>query len=147
MNNYSTFYLSEIQNGGQDAHPTRVLAFIPVPHLPGICCIGGGWKWPFSLEWVLFDAETVTVVTENNFRLFVTEVEEDEPPMDSGFWLSIGWWSDKHEYLLCCDRNHSHYGVVLDGHDSHPWLNGVEFGGCYPMAKSFLEWLHLHGGS
>ncbi len=55
--------------------------------------IGGGWKWPFSLEWVLFDAQTVTTVTESNFRLFVTEVEEDELPMDTGFWLSIGWWS------------------------------------------------------
>ncbi|MBD2683388.1 MULTISPECIES: SMI1/KNR4 family protein [Nostoc] len=109
--------------------------------------IGGGWKWPFSLEWVLFDAQTVTTATENNFRLFVSEVEEDEPPMDSGFWLSIGCWSDKHEYLLCCDRNHSHYGVVLDGHDSHPWLNGVEFGGCYLMAKSFSEWLRLHSSS
>ncbi len=106
--------------------------------------IGGGWKWPHSLEWSLFDAESVAGVTAQDFRLFVTGAEEDEPVLDSGFWLGIGWWSDKHEYLLCCDRAHGHYGVVLDGHDSHPWTNGVEYGGCYPMARSFLEWLRRH---
>jgi hypothetical protein len=108
--------------------------------------IGGGWRWPYSLEWSLFDAETVAYLTLDNFQLFVLGAEEnDEPVLDSGFWLSIGGWSDKHEYMLCCDCIHSHYGVVIDGHDSHPWLNGIEFGGCYRMADSFLEWLGMRG--
>lgn len=102
--------------------------------------IGGGWKWPYGLEWELFDADSVAAVTAHDFRLFVTEAEDD-PVLDSGFWLGIGWWSDKHEYLLCCDRAHDYYGVVLDGHDSHPWGNGVEYGGCRRMAESFVDWL------
>lgn len=106
--------------------------------------VGGGWKWPYGLEWTVFDAATVLGATANDFSVFVLGADEQEPVLDTGFWLAIGWYSDKHEYLLCCDRSHSYYGAVLDGHDSHPWLNGVDFAGCWRMAGSFLAWLDLH---
>lgn len=106
--------------------------------------IGGGWKWPYRLEWSLWDADRVAGVTRGRFTL-VTEPEEGDPEPDPGFWLSIGWWSDSHEYLLCCDRAHPEYGDVVDGHDSHPWLNGKDFPGCYRVAHSFLQWLRRHG--
>ncbi|MBD2579480.1 SMI1/KNR4 family protein [Oscillatoria sp. FACHB-1406] len=106
--------------------------------------IGGGWHWPYGLERWLFDAEGVAKTTVADFELLVLgALEEEEPVLDSGFWLGIGRYSDKHEYLLCCDRAHRYYGTVFDGHDSHPWLNGVEFGGCYRLAASFLEWLEI----
>lgn len=117
---------------------------VPEEYAAFMQAVGGGWKSPHGLEWILFEAESVVRATANDFRLFVTEVEDGEPVLDTGFWLSIGWYSDKHEYLLCCDRTHSYYGVVVDGHDSHPWMNGIEFAGCWRMAGSFPAWLEMH---
>lgn len=118
---------------------------IPQDYTMFMRVIGGGWKSLQSLQWHLFDAKTVASQTIDNFRVFVLGAEEGELIDGSGFWLSIGEWSDKHEYLLCCDRAHPRFGAVLDGHDSHPWLDGAE--GCYQMADSFLEWLRRHGSS
>ncbi|MDH5656088.1 MAG: hypothetical protein OEZ34_09285 [Spirochaetia bacterium] len=36
-------------------------------------------------------------------------------------WLSIGWWGDKHEIFLCCDKMHENFGKVFDCHDGTPW--------------------------
>jgi hypothetical protein len=71
--------------------------------------------------------------------------EDDEPPADDGLWLSIGWFADKHAIVLCCDRSHSYYGKVIDYHDSHPWLNGLD-SGSFILADSFVEWLEVLGG-
>lgn len=92
----------------------------------------------------MFDAATVASVTAQDFRLGVTGVSEDEPALDTGFWLGVGWYSDKHEYVLCCDRTHSRFGAMVDGYASHPWVNGVQFAGCRRMADSFLAWLAGH---
>ncbi|NES96683.1 MAG: SMI1/KNR4 family protein [Desertifilum sp. SIO1I2] len=118
---------------------------IPQDYTMFMQAIGGGWKSLQSLQWHLFDAKTVASQTIANFRVFVLSAEEGEPICESGFWLSIGEWSDKHEYLLCCDRPHPKFGAVLDGHDSHPWLDGAE--SCYQRANSFLEWLESHKSS
>ena len=103
--------------------------------------VGGGWRCPYGLEWSLLDAAGVARATAANFRLWVRDAEPDEPPLDPGLWLSIGWFSAKHEYVLCCDLDHPDYGVVVDGHASHPWLNGLDFGGCFRAAPSFQAWL------
>jgi hypothetical protein len=117
---------------------------VPEDYAAFMQAVGGGWHWPHGLEWSVFDAATVAEATANDFNSFVLGAEEDEPVLDSGFWLGIGRYSDKHWYLLCCDRAHGYFGAVVDGHDSHPWLNGVEFGGCWRMAGSFLAWLEMH---
>lgn len=117
---------------------------IPEDYATFMQTIGGGWHSPHGLEWSLFDAATVAGVTTHDFELFVLGASEEEPVLDPGFWLGIGWYSDKHEYLLCCDRAHRYYGSVVDGHDSHPWLNGVDFAGCNRMAESFLAWMAMH---
>jgi hypothetical protein len=117
---------------------------VPEDYSAFMQAVGGGWQWPHGLEWSVFDAATVAESTANDFDSFVLGAEEDEPLLDSGFWLGIGRYSDKHWYLLCCDRTHGYFGAVVDGHDSHPWLNGVEFGCCWRMAESFLAWLEMH---
>ena len=118
---------------------------IPEDYATFMCLVGGGWHSSRSLGLWLFSADQVAGATIEDFRLFVTGVDEneppDEPPEDDGLWLRVGRFSDKHDYLICCDRSHSHYGVVLDGHDSHPWLNGVRFAGCTVLAPSFLAFL------
>jgi hypothetical protein len=39
VDHYSIFDLREVHKGGQDAHPTRVLSFISVPHILAMCSI------------------------------------------------------------------------------------------------------------
>src|SRR5579884_1565709 len=39
--------------------------------------VGGGWKWRHSLEWFLFDADTVAKCTVRDFRVFVTGAEKE----------------------------------------------------------------------
>ncbi len=119
---------------------------VPEDYATFMQTVGGGWYYSHGLGWSVYDAATVASTTAHDFELLVLGANEDEPVLDSGFWLGIGWYSDKHEYLLCCDRAHGYYGSVVDGHDSHPWLNGVEFAGCYRMAESFLAWLEMHAG-
>ncbi|MEP1080020.1 hypothetical protein NDI52_32150 [Leptolyngbya sp. PL-A3] len=140
--------LSSVQNvfmGYYGASEVEKRFQIPQDYAMFMQVVGGGWKSLRSLQWCLFDAKTVARQTIANFQVFVLGAEEGEPICESGFWLSIGEWSDKHEYLLCCDRAHSKFGAVLDGHDSHPWLDGAE--GCYQRANSFLEWLENHRSS
>lgn len=36
-------------------------------------------------------------------------------------WLCIGYWSDKHDYLICCDQKHPYFGKVFDYNDAFPY--------------------------
>jgi hypothetical protein len=105
--------------------------------------IGGGWEWTAGLGSSLLSAKHVASATTSIFRSMVAErsAEDDGEPEDDGLWLTIGYFSDRHDTLLCCDRAHRYYGYVLDGHDDHPWLNGIYSGGCQVIAHSFAEWL------
>jgi hypothetical protein len=105
--------------------------------------IGGGWEWTAGLGSILLSAKNVASASTSTFRSLVSErsAEEDGEPEDDGLWLTIGYFSDRHDTLLCCDRSHRYYGYVIDGHDDHPWLNGIYSGGCRVSAHSFAEWL------
>jgi hypothetical protein len=102
---------------------------------------GGGWEWRQGLEQSLFTADNVAGGTARDYRLFVTERDEDDGPQDDGLWLRIGRYSDKHDTLLCCDRSHRLHGQVVDGHDDHPWLNGLSSPFCQVVGESFTDWL------
>ncbi len=103
---------------------------------------GCGWHQPDGLGRDIFSAAAVVKATADDFNLFVIDRDKDEMPQDDGLWLCIGWFSDKHAILLCCDRSHPNYGQVIDYHDSHPWLNGVDMASRL-LANSFLEWLEV----
>src|SRR5262245_16221283 len=66
--------------------------------------VGGGWRWRQGLEQSLFTPSDVAGGTADDYRLFVTERDEDDGPQDDGQWVRIGRHSDKHDTLLCCDR-------------------------------------------
>jgi hypothetical protein len=53
--------------------------------------------------------------------------------------LGIGRWGSKHDYLLCCDREHRLFGVVVEGEDAHPWLNSYR--SMWLLAPTFLGFL------
>ncbi len=53
-------------------------------------------------------------------------------------WLNIGWWGDKHEYFICCDRSHECFGQVVDCHDDTPWGSSY-FSDSFDSFVDFLE--------
>jgi hypothetical protein len=122
---------------------------IPMDYTSFMVRVGGGHAW--GDEYVpqcLWDATTVAEETEADWRRYVTErgdvfwlEKEQDAPTDYGCWLDIGWYSDKHATLLCCDRLSEGYGRVFDFHDAHPWLNGDEYG--HVEGRSFSEWLAI----
>ena len=103
---------------------------------------GGGWYNPQGLGLSLYDAGTVARGTKSDFeRMYIGDEYDPAEPLDEGLWLNIGCWSDRHDYLLACDPTQPTYGWVVDGHDSHPWLNGIDFAGCRIVAQSFTDFL------
>ena len=42
-------------------------------------------------------------------------------------WLKFGAWSDKHEWIICCDKSNPKFGWVFDCYDDHPLSNGERF--------------------
>jgi hypothetical protein len=116
--------------------------YIPDDYATFMQQIGGGWEWSAGLGSILLSAKNVASATTSTFQSLVSErsAEDDDKPEDDGLWLTIGYYSDRHETLLCCDRSHRYYGYVVDGHDDHPWLNGIYSGGCQVSAHSFAEW-------
>lgn len=67
------------------------------------------WIW-------LAAACDVPVATADRWEGF-----EPDPPARSELWMVIGSWSDKHDYMLCCDRTSPRFGAVADWNDTHPW--------------------------
>jgi hypothetical protein len=63
--------------------------------------------------------------------------EDHELAREAGLWIGIGGWSDRHAYYLCCDRERSACGRVVDAHDNHPYLAPQHLSDL----GSFEEWL------
>ncbi len=93
--------------------------------------IGGDWRHADAL--LIFDLRAVLSDTESACDLFA-----DMHGTGRSLWLTIGRLSDKQDVLLCCDRESSEFGQVMDGHDDHPWLNGSA---CTILGESFTGWL------
>lgn len=140
-------FLAELFAGhlGPDEVASRFV--IPADYARFMTRVGGGWAW--GSEYTpqsLWTADTVVAETADEFRKHVVERPTDarfvknfpEPP-DDGLWLGIGWFSDKHATLLCCDRRHADFGCVIDDHDGHPWLNGA--GPNHVTGRTFVDWL------
>jgi len=53
-------------------------------------------------------------------------------------WLNIGWWSDKNEFFLCCDKSNKHFGKVIDCYNCTPWNY---FEGDVELHNSFANFL------
>jgi len=78
--------------------------------------------------WVnLYGMALVVEATKASMSMWMDEVVErirdgDTYSTDT-FWIAFGGWSDKHEFIICCDTSHPDYGKVYDAYDDHPYLN------------------------
>lgn len=58
---------------------------------------------------------------------------------DDTLWLNFGYWSDKHEMVLCLDKNNRYFGQVIDTR-GHPFLHGtIYIDGFYDSFKIYGE--------
>jgi uncharacterized protein (TIGR02996 family) len=58
-----------------------------------------------------------------------------------GLWLLVGR-RDKHDLHVCCDRASPLFGVVVDQHDSHPWIDPPDGPTTWEvLTRSFLDFL------
>ncbi len=48
-------------------------------------------------------------------------VKEECLEKNDTIWLCIGYWSDKHDYFICCDQQHPHFGKLFDYNDAFPY--------------------------
>jgi hypothetical protein len=100
---------------------------------------------------LLEDAQHILDSLPGFFNLYAEDLqerkEENEMTAADTMWLRIALYSDKHEFLICCDRSSAVFGKVFDSYDDHPWMDGgnfevgdVEFG-------SFIDFLENWYGS
>ena len=75
----------------------------------------------FSLNknYYLFDMEGILSVT----KFFI---KEWKPNDSNAIWIHIGGFSDKHGYLMCCDKSKSEFGKISESWDDHPWMDGEQ---------------------
>lgn len=57
---------------------------------------------------------------------FLERKAANTPTEQDKLYLWIGEWGSRHEFLLCCDKSSSQFGMVLDFNDAHPWCEGNE---------------------
>lgn len=52
---------------------------------------------------------------------FLKRKKSNSPITTDVMWITIGWWSDKHDLILCCDCSSAYWGKIYDVWDDHPW--------------------------
>jgi hypothetical protein len=77
---------------------------------------------------VIYDATYLVKGTKiflEDFEDFYFQRKQSNLPLlfTDTLWIRIGWWSDKHDWIMCCDQDHPMYGKVYDVWDDHPWLS------------------------
>ena len=96
---------------------------------------------------VIYDATYLikgTKVFLEDFEDFYFQRKQGKrtPLSTDTLWIRIGWWSDRHDWVICCDQEHLMYGKVYDVWDDHPWLH--ENFATYSQHKNFAEFvIHL----
>ena len=80
----------------------------------------------FQSNWAsLADMGGILAITKSGLSLWKSDFEErkadGEPFTTDTLWAHIGYWSDKHEWIICLDRQHRHFGWVIDAYDDHPF--------------------------
>lgn len=98
------------------ALPTGYAAFLRAIETSQISQTVGGW------DFCLYGPNAVLANTRYSFELFG---RDEDAHLDVGLWIEIGSFNDKHTFFLCCDRDRPEFRQIIDGHDAHPWLNGV----------------------
>ncbi len=73
------------------------------------------------------DRSSVLSLTKNFLEDFIDDLyerrEEGKPQNADTLWLCAGYWSDKHQWIICVDKLHPRYGQLIDAYDDHPFLH------------------------
>ncbi|HKD75241.1 MAG TPA: hypothetical protein VKB76_07085 [Ktedonobacterales bacterium] len=119
--------------------PTDYLCFLQA---------NNGWREPGD-GYGLYMHGTSLVISNTQY---LCDVMAEMRPATAGMWIEIGHYLDKHDLFLCCDRQLPYIGMVVDGHDDHPWIpdgyinSWVMEGNPTPYSSffyaSFLQYLH-----
>ncbi len=104
----------------------------------GLCCPD---EYGMTYFDALYDAKEMAGQTVSFCNMYAEEHGGGGHLAACGLWLFVGY-RDKHDLHLCCDRASPLFGVVVDEHDSHPWI-GPPHG---PVSsdletRSFLDYL------
>jgi hypothetical protein len=69
--------------------------------------------------------EKATIEPHYDFEIedLIERVKEGNLYENDTLWLCIGYWSDKHDYFICCDKGHPYFGKVFDYNDAFPYGN------------------------
>jgi len=85
------------------------------------CIHTQGW-WVY-----LYGMDSVVGFTKSSMGMWIDEAEERRKNGNAyttdTFWIAFGGWSDKHEFIICCDNKHPDFGKIYDAYDDHPYLN------------------------
>lgn len=100
----------------------------------------GDWKFLHNEEWVLLRTRYFCKAFKEGF---MDRKTAGTPCLSDVIWLCVGDWSNKHDYILCCDKSSEHYGIIYDVWDDHPWLS--EHFLTYETYKTVMEFLQNCG--
>ncbi len=85
------------------------------------------WRW-------LHPASSLARVTVEEWDAIAFD-----PPVGDSLWAVIGGWSDKHIYMVCCDRTHPWFGSIADFYDNHPWWGSEPYSRYADLAAFFAD--------
>lgn len=101
----------------------------------------GAW---YQRDWAyigsLSDVLSLTADFMRTFDDDFFERKQAKTPFSTDtMWLKIGEWSDKHDWIICVDKQNLKFGQVIDAYDDHPFLN-EDFltNGEYPSFEDFI---------
>lgn len=103
----------------------------------------------------LYCKEGIVMATEGYCETWGEEVIERRKlnksyPNDK-MWLCVGMWSDKHDYIMSCDKSSKHFGKFYDVLDDHLWIgetfyNDKEYDGILDfLYREYLENMEIRG--
>jgi hypothetical protein len=96
------------------------------------------WLWYADKDMVLFT--TRGFCSDFYGEDFLERKNEGTSQINDTIWVKFGEWSDKHDWIICCDKSHPDFGKVFDCWDDHPWWHGDEFLS-YEEFDSFMEFI------
>ncbi|MFT3793107.1 hypothetical protein [Flavobacterium sp.] len=96
-------------------------------------------------EWeVLYDAQKILDHLPDYYNWYDQKLlwrrKHNENQKSDTMWLHFASWSDKHDYLIGCDRSSKTFGKVYDAYDDHPWMEDSELLN-RRKSKSFVKFL------
>lgn len=99
----------------------------------GITFYQENWRYIYNIDGILDFTKQDSYGTIEELQ---ERIQEGTMLPNDTLWIGLGWWSDKHEYYICCDKQHPYYGKVFDYNDASPYGYHYEH-----YCDTFIEFL------